>query len=184
MHVRRWVLRHKVRGNVNTCTACPTGSSKTGSTIFGDSKEEEDSVCVANCASRSSTGTAARASPARQTLSVPAGPRRRARAPRTTGPRSQAAPGRASYAPAAEPRLRARRFSPATKARLRTPSVLTRLRATTIITYPAASAWRAQTTRRARRRRRRRVGARITSTPSGVTAVAARGRASRVPMAR
>ena len=49
MHVRRWVLRHKVHGNVNTCTACPTGSSKTGSTIFGDSGEEH-SVCVANCA--------------------------------------------------------------------------------------------------------------------------------------
>ena len=35
---------------VNTCTACPTGSSKTGSTIFGDSAEETTSVCVANCA--------------------------------------------------------------------------------------------------------------------------------------
>ena len=40
----------KSGGNVNTCTACPTGSSKTGSTIFGDSAEETTSVCVANCA--------------------------------------------------------------------------------------------------------------------------------------
>ena len=40
----------KSGGNVNTCTACPTGSSRTGSTIFGDSKEQDDSVCTANCA--------------------------------------------------------------------------------------------------------------------------------------
>ena len=34
-----------------SCKACPVGSSRTGSTIFGDSEKEDDSVCVANCAS-------------------------------------------------------------------------------------------------------------------------------------
>ena len=41
----------KYTTTVDTCTACPAGSSKTGSTIFGDSAAETTSVCVANCAS-------------------------------------------------------------------------------------------------------------------------------------
>ena len=78
-----------------SCKACPVGSSRTGSTIFGDSEKEDDSVCVANCASgKYWDGDSCEDCPA--TLSAPAGRRRRARAMRTTGPRSQAAPGRAS----------------------------------------------------------------------------------------
>ena len=89
-----------------------------------------DSVCDRELRLRTSTGTETRARPARQTLSAPAGPRRRARAPRTTGPRSQAAPGRASYAPAENQGCDLDGSRPA-RARMRTPSVLTRLRATT-----------------------------------------------------
>ena len=41
----------KYTTTVDTCTVCPAGSSKTGSTIFGDSAAETTSVCIVNCAS-------------------------------------------------------------------------------------------------------------------------------------
>jgi hypothetical protein len=134
-----------------------------------------------NCAS-GEYWTETCASPARPTLSAPAEPRSRARVPRTTGPRSPAAPGRASYAPVKEPRTRPRRFPVPTKARMTMTSVLTRLRAPTIITYPAASAWRALTARRARIRRLRLASAARHSTSLTARATPARARPPAPPL--
>ena len=174
----------KKSGNTWTCELCSGGRTKAAtSTVPGSGDGEiQNDVCDANCAANQYwDGECAR--PARLTLSATAGRRRSARVPRTTGPSGRAlVVTTVSYAQAAEPRVRPRWFPAQPLARMRTPSVLTRLRAPTIITYPAASAWRALSARRARIRRLRLASAAHHSTSLTARATPARARPPAPPL--
>ena len=174
----------KKSGNTWTCELCSGGRTKAAtSTVPGSGAGEiQNDVCNANCAAKQ-YWDGERARPARLTLSATAGRRRSARVPRTTGPSGRAlVVTTVSYALAAEPRVRPRWFPAQPLARMRTPSVLTRLRAPTIITYPAASAWRALSARRARIRRLRLASAAHHSTSLTARATTARARPPAPPL--